>query len=64
MSIQRLQTFAVDLEVDNDWLHGTLAVPPKTLSGLPAHLSHQELPNTPRYWSCPEELVLTRTQTQ
>lgn len=62
-SILWFQTFAVDLEVNDDWLHGTLTVPPKALSCLPTHLSHQELPNTPRYWSCPEELVLTKTQT-
>lgn len=41
-----LQTFSVDLEVNDDWLNGTLAVSPQALPRLPAHLSHQELPDT------------------
>ena len=56
-------TFTVDLEVNNDWLHSSLAVPPQALSCLPAHFSHQELSDTPRHRSCPEELVLNNAQT-
>lgn len=41
------RTFAVDLKVDNDGFHGTLAVPPEPFACLPPHLSHEELPDTP-----------------
>lgn len=57
------RTFAVDLKVDNDGFHGTLAVPPEPFACLPPHLSHEELPDTPWHWSCPEELVLEHKQT-
>lgn len=59
-----LHTFAIDFEVNNDWLHGALTVPPQALSCPPAHFPHEELTHASRHWRCPEELILTATQTQ
>lgn len=57
-------TFAIDFEVDNDRLHGTLAVPPEALSCPPAHFPHEQLPHTSRHRSRPKELILTKTMGQ
>lgn len=40
------RTFTIHLEIYNDWLHSSLSIPAKAFPCSPAHLPHQELPNT------------------
>lgn len=58
----RDHTFAVDLKVNYDGLHGAFAVPSEALPRPPAHLSHEEFPDAAPHRSCPEKLILAWTK--
>lgn len=53
-------TFAVNLEVNDDWLHGPFAVPSEAFPRPPAHLSHEEFPDAATHRSCPQKLILAQ----
>lgn len=53
-------TFAVNLEVNDDWLHSPFAVPSETFARPPAHLPHEEFPDTAAHRSRPQKLILTQ----
>lgn len=53
-------TFAVNLEVNDDWLHSPFAVPSETFPRPPAHLPHEEFPDTAAHRSRPEKLILSQ----
>lgn len=55
-------TFAVNLEVNDDWLHSPFAVPSETFPRPPAHLPHEEFPDTAAHRSRPEKLILSQTK--
>lgn len=55
-------TFAVNLEVNDDWLHSPFAVPSETFPRPPAHLPHEEFPDTAAHRSRPEKLILAQTK--
>lgn len=55
-------TFAVNLEVNDDWLHSPFAVPSETFPRPPSHLPHEEFPDTAAHRSRPEKLILAQTK--
>lgn len=52
------RTFAINLEVDDDWLHRPFAVPSETFPRPPPHFPHEEFPDATAHWSRPQKLIL------